>query len=110
VRKTTTRTPKDKDDAHKLNLEAYVSLFHNTPSGRQILADLKASLDRPTYRPGMSPNDTLWLEGRRSVYLDIIASVGAGEELIESGGEEQQEPETEAPAVVEGGALTTPLD
>ncbi len=89
-------------------LSAYVSLFQNTPSGREVLADLKHSLDGPSYRPGMDTHVTAWLEGRRSVYLDIVASVGAGNEQIESAGAVTHEPETEEPAI--GGVLTSPLD
>jgi hypothetical protein len=91
-------------------LSAYVSFFQNLQSGRDILADLKNALDGPVFRPGMDRDTMLWLEGRRSVYLDIVASVGAGVAMIESGGQDQTEPETEAPVTVEGGALTAPLD
>lgn len=92
-------------------LSAYVSLFQNTREGRAVLDDLKKSLDGPSFRPGVDTHTAAWLEGRRSVYLDIVASVGGGVALIESGGQDQQEPETEAPAAaVEGGALTSPLD
>lgn len=78
------------DDEHLKCLEAYASFFHNTDSGRRILADLKKNLDRPTFRPGMNTDDTLWLEGRRSVYLDIVAAVGAGVEAIENVGRKRE--------------------
>lgn len=78
------------DEQRLVGLTAYASFFHNTESGRLILADLKKNLDRPTFRPGMNPNETLWLEGRRSVYLDIVASVGAGIEAIENVGRKRE--------------------
>lgn len=90
------------DDEHLKTLAAYASFFHNTPSGRAILADLKKSLDRETYRPGGNTNDTIWLEGRRSVYLDIVAAIGAGIEAIESAGRKREPVLTEV--------LTEPLD
>jgi hypothetical protein len=90
------------DDEVARIFSAYASFFHNTPSGREILADLKKSLDGPTYRPGMSVNDTIWLEGRRSVYLSIVASVGEGIERIESAGRKREPVLTNV--------LTEPLD
>lgn len=82
---------KDAAEEQRLaGLTAYASFFHNTESGRLILADLKKNLDRPTFRSGMNPNETLWLEGRRSVYLDIIAAVGAGVEAIENVGRKRE--------------------
>lgn len=78
------------DERHLKTLEAYASFFHNSDSGPKILADLKKNLDRPTYRPGMSRDDMLWLEGRRSVYLDIVAAVGAGVEVLENVGRRQE--------------------
>lgn len=83
-------TDETADEKALKSLEAYASFFHNTESGRLILADLKHQLDRPVYRPGMSKDDTLWLEGRRSVYLDIVAAVGAGIEVIENVGRKRE--------------------
>jgi hypothetical protein len=105
---------KPKPDERELliqRLGAYVSLFQNTREGRAVLDDLKKSLDGPSFRPGIDTHTMAWLEGRRSVYTDIVASVGSGVAMIESGGQDQTEPETEAPSTaVEGGALTAPLD
>jgi hypothetical protein len=76
-------------------LAQYASFFQNSHDGQRILADLKKSLDRPTYRPGRSTDEVIWREGRRSVYLDIVAAVGAGIEAIETLA-------TELPAQAEG--------
>lgn len=85
-------------------LGAYASFFHNSESGPAILADLKKSLDQPTYRPGRDTNEVIWREGRRSVYLDIVAAVGAGVEAIESF---RSEPQSVADGV---GPAGEPLD
>jgi len=92
----------EQDDEVTRIFSAYASLFHNTDSGRAILADLKKALDGPSYRPGMSPNDTIWLEGRRSVYLSIVASMEEGIERIESAGRKRE------PLLAN--VLTEPLD
>lgn len=76
-------------------LGAYASFFQNTADGQRILVDLKKSLDQPTYRPGRSTDEVIWREGRRSVYLDIVAAVGVGVEAIET-------LSTELPAQAEG--------
>jgi len=97
--------PEDSELTRKL--QAYVSFFHNAPSGRLVLADLKASLDGETYWAGMRSEDSIFLQGRRSVYLDIITAIGAGEIAVESAGEQR-------PAEVETlwlpGALGEPLE
>ena len=62
----------------------YASFFHNSPEGRRILSYLRDSLDGNTYRPGMDAMETAYRAGRRSVYLDILAAVGQGEEEIEA--------------------------
>lgn len=85
-------------------LGRYASFFHNSEAGPQILADLKKSLDQPTYRPGRSSDEVIWREGRRSVYLDIVAAVGAGIEAIET---QMSEPQTVAEGV---GPAGEPLD
>jgi hypothetical protein len=85
-------------------LSRYTSFFHNSESGPNILADLKKSLDQPSYRPGRSTDEVIWREGRRSVYLDIISAVGEGMKVIESLG---SEPQTQAEGVGHAG---DPLD
>lgn len=103
------KKPKNRDEEMVLTLQAYASFFHNSESGPRILADLKKALDGPSFRPGMDALTTAWLEGRRSVYLLIVAAVGAGVEAIESAGA-QPETETEENPMVTGGVLTSPLD
>ncbi len=58
----------------------YASFFHNTIEGPRILRYLRESLDGNSYRPGQDALETAYRAGRRSVYLDIIAAVGEGEE------------------------------
>lgn len=65
-------------------LADYASFFHNSGEGQRILGYLKESLDGPTYRPGMDPQESAYRAGRRSVYLDIVAAVGEGIEVIEA--------------------------
>ena len=60
----------------------YASFFHNTIEGPRILRYLRESLDGNSYRPGMDALETAFRAGRRSVYLDIVAAVGEGEEEI----------------------------
>jgi len=60
----------------------YASFFHGSIEGRRILGYLKDALDGGSYRPGMDTNEVIYRAGRRSVYLDIIAAVGAGEDEI----------------------------
>jgi hypothetical protein len=62
----------------------YASFFHNSQEGRRILGYLRDALDGNTYRPGMDAMETAYRAGRRSVYLDIVAAVGQGEEEIEA--------------------------
>lgn len=103
------KKPKNQDEEFVQSLAAYASFFHNSEAGPRILADLKKSLDGPSFRPGMDALTTAWNEGRRSVYLQIVAAVGAGVEAIESAGA-QPETETEETPEVFGGVLTAPLD
>lgn len=72
----------------------YASFFHNSIEGPRILKYLKDSLDGSSYRPGMDALETAYQAGRRSVYLDIVAAVGEGEEAIAS--ETKVEPQQEA--------------
>ena len=58
----------------------YASFFQNSIEGRSILRYLKDALDGNAYRPGQDALETHYRLGRRSVYLDIVASVGEGEE------------------------------
>jgi hypothetical protein len=60
----------------------YASFFHNSIEGPRILRYLRDSLDGSSYRPGQDALETAYKAGRRSVYLDIIAAVGEGEEEI----------------------------
>lgn len=71
-------------DAVTRRLADYASFFHNSDAGQRILGYLKESLDGPTYRPGMDPQEAAYLAGRRSVYLAIVAAVGEGIEVIET--------------------------
>lgn len=75
----------EKDDLEKRHevLMAYASWPHGV-YGSVILKDLKASLDRPSYRLGGSSKDAIYREGRRSVYLDILAAIEAGQSLVEN--------------------------
>jgi len=61
---------------------AYAVTFGNTESGRTVLEDLKASLDGPTYRPGMDLHESTWRAGRRSVYLELLSAMDAGFQLL----------------------------
>ena len=72
----------------------YASFFHGSIEGRRILKYLKDSLDGSSYRPGMDALETAYQAGRRSVYLDIVAAVGEGEE--EMARETRIEPQQEA--------------
>ena len=58
----------------------YASFFHNSIEGPRILRYLREALDGNSYRPGMDALETAFRAGRRSVYLDIVAAVGEGEE------------------------------
>jgi len=64
-------------------LMAYASWPHG-PSGSVVLKDLKASLDQPSYKLGGNTNDAIYREGRRSVWLDILAAIEAGQSLVEN--------------------------
>lgn len=73
-----------KDEAARQEvLMAYAAWPHGV-SGSVILKDLKASLDQPSYRPGMRTRDAIYREGRRSVWLDILAAIEAGQSLVEN--------------------------
>lgn len=72
----------------------YASFFQNSIEGPRILRYLKDSLDGSSYRPGMDALETAYQAGRRSVYLDIVAAVGEGEE--EMARETRTEPQQEA--------------
>ena len=61
---------------------AYVQTFELTEAGRDVLADLRASLDGATYRPGMDTHESTWLAGRRSVYLDLLTSIEQGRQAL----------------------------
>jgi hypothetical protein len=71
----------------------YASFFHNTIEGPRILRYLKDSLDGSSYRPGQDALETAYKAGRRSVYLDIVAAVGEGEEEM---AREKVKPQQEA--------------
>jgi hypothetical protein len=58
----------------------YADFFHSSVTGHRILRYLKDSLDGSSYRPGQDALETAYKAGRRSVYLDIVAAVGEGEE------------------------------
>ena len=64
-------------------LMAYAAWPHGV-SGSVVLKDLKASLDQPSYRLGGNKDDALYREGRRSVWLDILAAIEAGQSLVEN--------------------------
>lgn len=93
------RTQLKKDEEQRKEvLMAYASWPHG-PSGSVILKDLKASLDVPSYRLGGSKDDAIYREGRRSVWLDILAAIEAGQSLVENLGKapvnQQQQAEQE---------------
>lgn len=77
------RTKKQDEDKRLEVLMAYAAWPHS-PSGSVIMKDLKASLDQPSYKLGGSKDDTLYREGRRSVWLDILAAIEAGQSLVEN--------------------------
>ena len=61
----------------------FASFFQNTVEGPKILSYLKSSLDGNSYKPGQDALETAYRAGRRSVYLDIIAAVGEGQEVLQ---------------------------
>lgn len=70
----------------------YASFFQNSLEGPRILRYLKDSLDGSSYRPGQDALETAYRAGRRSVYLDIVAAVGEGqEEMVREKSVPQQE-------------------
>lgn len=75
-------TKKDEDQRLEV-LMAYAAWPHGV-SGSVILKDLKASLDQPSYKLGGDTNDAIYREGRRSVWLDILAAIEAGQSLVEN--------------------------
>ena len=58
----------------------YASFFQGSIEGPRILRYLREALDGSSYRPGQDALETAYRAGRRSVYLDIVAAVGEGEE------------------------------
>jgi hypothetical protein len=72
----------------------YASFFHNSVEGPRILRYLRDSLDGSSYRTGQDALEMAYRAGRRSVYLDIVAAVGEGEEEIERA--TKTEPQQEA--------------
>lgn len=73
-----------KDEAKRQEVLMAYAAWPNGVSGSVILKDLKASLDQPSYRPGRSVKDAIYREGRRSVWLDILAAIEAGQSLVEN--------------------------
>lgn len=80
----TTAVPQDEDETTEAarRIIAYAVTFGNTESGRSVLVDLKASLDGPSYRPGMDLHESTWRAGRRSVYLELVSAMEAGFQLL----------------------------
>lgn len=71
----------------------YASFFQNSIEGPRILRYLRDALDGSSYRPGQDALETAYRAGRRSVYLDIVAAVGEGEEEM---AREKVQPQHEA--------------
>lgn len=65
----------EQQEAHR-RLAAYSNFFTTEP-GRIVLQSLRESLDGNTYRS--DPYDAAYAAGRRSVYLNILQSIGQGE-------------------------------
>ena len=79
----------------------YASFFHNSIEGPRILRYLRDSLDGSSYRPGQDALETAYKAGRRSVYLDIIAAVGEGEEEIARATKTEPQNEAMMPVAIE---------
>lgn len=77
------KTKKQDEELRMQVLMAYSSWPHSA-SGAIIMKDLKASLDQPSYRLGGNKDDAIYREGRRSVWLDILAAIEAGQSLTEN--------------------------
>ena len=79
------REPLSDEEVEKERLKRLVdfaSFFQHSIEGPRILSYLKGSLDGNSYRPGQDALETAYRAGRRSVYLDIIAAVGEGQEVM----------------------------
>lgn len=74
-----------KEPTYEDVLLAYWS-FAQSPSGQLVLEDMKKQLDGRTFTPGMDPATAAYNAGRRSVYLDLIEAIKAGDELAAAPG------------------------
>jgi hypothetical protein len=72
-------------DTRARTITDYFETFTDTETGKRVLADLKASLDVPSYDRA-SDRHTAYNEGRRSVYLSILELIEAGRVLVENDG------------------------
>lgn len=68
----------EQQEAHR-RLAAYASFFRSA-DGALILQSLRESLDGNTFR--VDPYEAAYAAGRRSVYLNILQSIGQGDLVL----------------------------